>query len=42
MLIGLLRLRIKTGGVFGFGRILWNQVQLRLFSLTVTAPNSLM
>jgi hypothetical protein len=41
MLIGLLRLRIKTGGVFGFGRILWNQVQLRLFSLAVTAPNSL-
>jgi hypothetical protein len=39
MLVGLLRLRIKTGGVFGFGRILWNQVRMRPFSLAVTAPN---
>ena len=27
MLVGLFRMRLKTGGVFGLGRILWKQVR---------------
>jgi hypothetical protein len=34
MLIGLLRLRLKTGGAFVLGRFLWKQVRWWQFSLS--------
>ena len=42
MLIGLFLMRLKRGGAFGLGRILWNQVRWWLLSLTVILPNLLM
>jgi hypothetical protein len=35
MLIGLLRMRLKAGSVFGLADILWKQVQWWQFSLAV-------
>ena len=41
MLIGLLRMRLESGGALRFGRILWNQVRWWQFALAATLPNSL-
>ena len=35
MLIGLIRSRLRGGGVFALGRMLWKQVRWWLFSLAV-------
>jgi hypothetical protein len=36
MLLGLLRLRVVSGGVLSMGRFLWKQVRWWQFSLAVT------
>jgi hypothetical protein len=36
MLLGLLRLRVVSGGAFSMGRFLWKQVRWWQFSLAVT------
>ena len=41
MLIGLFRMRVRTGGDFGLVRILWTQVRWWQFSLVVKLPNLL-
>jgi hypothetical protein len=35
MLFGLLRMRLKAGGAFVLGRVLWKQVRWWQFSLAV-------
>jgi hypothetical protein len=42
MHIGLLRLRREAGGVFGLGRILWNQVRWWQLLLVMIPTNSLL
>ena len=41
MLIGLLRMRLESGGTLRFGRILWNQVRSWQCALAAILPNSL-